>query len=142
MESQRLKFGQLSGNFKESYRKQVLQQPCLKLIEEKKYWQRMKEYVEKYVNECKLCQKNKSELTYQAGLIQPLPILEQKWDNISMGFITSFPKYLGKDCIYVVVDRLNKFAYFFFFRPILVLHKWLTFFSKKSSDCMGSPRAL
>ena len=30
MESQRLKVGQLSGNFKESYRKQVLQQPCPK----------------------------------------------------------------------------------------------------------------
>ena len=39
MESQRLKVGQLSGNFKESYRKQVLQQPCLKLLEDKKYWE-------------------------------------------------------------------------------------------------------
>ena len=39
MEYQRLKVGQLSGNFKESYRKQVLQHPCLKLMEEKKYWE-------------------------------------------------------------------------------------------------------
>ena len=39
MESQRLKVGKLSGNFKESYRKQVLQHPCLKLLEEKKYWE-------------------------------------------------------------------------------------------------------
>ena len=38
MESKRLKVGKPSGNFKESYRKQVLQQPCLKLLEEKKYW--------------------------------------------------------------------------------------------------------
>ena len=30
-----------------------------------------------------------------------------------MDFITSFPKYLGKDCIYVVVDRLNMFSHFF-----------------------------
>ena len=30
-----------------------------------------------------------------------------------MDFITSLPKYFGKDCIYVVVDRLNKFAHFF-----------------------------
>ena len=42
-----------------------------------------------------------------------LPILEQKWDNISMDFITDLPKYLSKDCIYVVVDRLTKFAHFF-----------------------------
>ena len=38
-ESQRLKVGQLSGNFKESYRKQVLQHSCLKLLEYKKYWE-------------------------------------------------------------------------------------------------------
>ena len=37
MESQILKVGQLRGNFKESYRKQVLQHPCLKLLEDKKY---------------------------------------------------------------------------------------------------------
>ena len=35
MKSQRLKVWKLSGNFKESYRKRVLQQPCLKLLEEK-----------------------------------------------------------------------------------------------------------
>ena len=35
MESQRLKVGKFSGNFKESYRKQVLQHPCLKLLEDK-----------------------------------------------------------------------------------------------------------
>ena len=39
MESQRLKVGKLRGNFKESYRKQVLQHPCLKLIDDKKYWE-------------------------------------------------------------------------------------------------------
>ena len=35
----RLKVGKLSGNFKESYRKRVLQHPCLKLFEENKYWE-------------------------------------------------------------------------------------------------------
>ena len=39
MESQRLKVGKLSGNFKESYRKEVLQHPCLKFLEDKQYWE-------------------------------------------------------------------------------------------------------
>jgi hypothetical protein len=30
-----------------------------------------------------------------------------------MDFITSLPKVQGKDCIYVVVDRLTKFAHFY-----------------------------
>ena len=31
-----------------------------------------------------------------------------------MNFITSFPNVFGKDSIFVVVDRLTKFAHFFF----------------------------
>ena len=42
------------------------------------YWKGMKEDVQKYVNECKVCQQNKSELTYPASLLQPFLILEQK----------------------------------------------------------------
>ena len=30
-----------------------------------------------------------------------------------MDFITGLPKSLGNDCIYVVVDRLTKFAHLF-----------------------------
>ena len=30
-----------------------------------------------------------------------------------MDFITNFPKVFGKDCIFVVVDRLTKFAHLF-----------------------------
>ena len=30
-----------------------------------------------------------------------------------MDFITSLPKVQGRDCLYIVVDRLTKFAHFF-----------------------------
>jgi hypothetical protein len=53
-----------------------------------------------------------------------------------MDFITGLPKVQGKDCIYVVVDRLTKFAHFYailteysivqvvelFFREVFKLH--------------------
>ena len=77
------------------------------------YWKGLKEDAQNYVNECKVHQQNKSELTYPVGLLQPLPIPEQKWDSISMDFITGLPKYLGKDCIYMVVDILTNFSNFF-----------------------------
>jgi hypothetical protein len=81
-------------------------------------------------------QQNKSEHTLPAGLLQPLPIPDQKWESISMEFITGLPKVQGKDCIYVVVDMLTKFAHFYailteynavqvddlFFREVLKLH--------------------
>ena len=73
----------------------------------------MKEDVLKHINECMICQQRKSDKNFPIGLLQPLPIPEQKWESISMDFITGFPKVQGKDCIYVVVDRLTKYAHFF-----------------------------
>ena len=66
-----------------------------------------------HIKECMVCQQNKSEKIFPIGLLQPLPILKQKWESISMDFITGLPKVEGKDCIYVVVDRLTKYAHLF-----------------------------
>ncbi|XP_059078173.1 uncharacterized protein LOC131876724 [Cryptomeria japonica] len=52
------------------------------------------------------CQQNKSEHTYPAGLLQPLPISKQKWTGISMDFIIDPPRVQGKDCIYVELFKL------------------------------------
>jgi hypothetical protein len=78
-------------------------------IRERFSWKGLKQNVMRHVNECVTCQQNKSEHALPAGLLQPLPIPEHKWENISMDFITGLPKIQGKDCIYVVVDRLTKF---------------------------------
>ena len=102
----------------------------------------MKEYVQKYVNECKVLQKNKSELTYPSRLLQGLPILEQKWDSISMDFITGFPKYLGNDCIYVVVDRLNKFSHFFYVTSYFSAAHVSDLFFKEIFRLHGLPKSI
>jgi hypothetical protein len=89
-----------------------------------------------HVKECTTCQENKDEHTHPVGLLQPLPIPEHKWESISMYFITGLPRAQGKDFIFVVVDRLTKFAHFFpiatdfsatqvaelFFREVFRLH--------------------
>ena len=76
-------------------------------------WKGLKDDVLKYVNEFPRCHQNKVEHTHPTGLLHPLPIPTQKWESISMDFITGLPKVFGKDCIFVVVDRLTKFAHIF-----------------------------
>jgi hypothetical protein len=76
------------------------------------------------------------EFTHPELLLQSFSIPKQTWDSISMEFITRFPKVQGKECIYVVVDKLTKYAHFFsipleyntsqvadlFFREVFRLH--------------------
>lgn len=62
--------------------------------------------------ECLVCQKNKVETIKTPGLLQPLSIPSQCWEEISMDFIISLPKAEGKSVIMVVVYRLTKYAHF------------------------------
>ncbi|GKB80595.1 reverse transcriptase [Tanacetum coccineum] len=55
----------------------------------------------------KLCSRNKSDLAAYPGLLQPLPIPDKVWQDISLDFIEALPVSQGKTVIMVVADRLN-----------------------------------
>jgi hypothetical protein len=82
-------------------------------VRERFSWKGLKEDVMRHVKECTMCQENKDEHTHLVGILQPLPIPEHEWESISMDFITGLQRMQGKDFIFIVVDRLMKFAHFF-----------------------------
>ena len=76
------------------------------------FWDGLKSDIQKFVVECLVCQHNKVETIKTLGLLQPLSIPSQLWEDVSMDFITGLPKSEGKSVIMVVVDRLTKYAHF------------------------------
>jgi hypothetical protein len=77
------------------------------------WWPGMKNYIAYYVACCDICNKVKAEHQKPAGLLQPLPVPQWKWDDICMDFIVGLPKSTrGNDAIWVIVDTLTKVAHF------------------------------
>lgn len=84
----------------------------LKRVAQFFYWPKMKFMVNSYVSSCDVCQRNKDDNAAYPGLLQPLPMTNQAWRQISMDFIEGLPKSRAKDVILVVVDRFTKYAHF------------------------------
>jgi hypothetical protein len=68
--------------------------------------------IEIFVKQCATCQQAKHERTHAAGLLQPLPIPNGAWQDISMDLIQRHPKSEGSNSILVIVDRFTKYAHF------------------------------
>jgi hypothetical protein len=65
------------------------------------------------VSECDTCWRIKADHLRPAGNLQPLSILEWKWENICIDFIVGLPRTSrGYNSIWVIVDRLTKSAHF------------------------------
>ena len=77
------------------------------------YWPKMFTSTKSFIASCDTCQYNKTLRQSPAGLLQPLPIPAEKWEQISMDFIVQLPKTTsGKDAITIFVDRLSKQTHF------------------------------
>ena len=65
-------------------------------------------FVAKYL----VFQQNKVETIKTPGMLQPLAIPSQCWEEVSMDFITGLLKSEGKSVIMMVVDKLTKYTHF------------------------------
>ena len=64
------------------------------------WWDGMKKDIAYFVAYCDICNKVKEDHQKLAGLLQPLPVSQWKWDHVCMDFITGLPRTpRGNDAI-------------------------------------------
>nr|GFB82936.1 retrotransposable element Tf2 [Tanacetum cinerariifolium] len=107
------------------------------------WWSGMKQDVAKFVSRCLICQQVKIEHQRASGLLQPLDIFLWKWDEISMDFVTGLPRTQRRhDAIWVVVDRLTKFAHFLPIRKDYTVSRLAKIFQQEIVRLHGTPSAI
>lgn len=107
------------------------------------FWPGMKGDIRNYVRECLQCQQVKVEQQKRAGQMEPLDIPSQKWESISMDFITKLPTTRGGyDTIFVVVDRLTKMAHFYPMRKTDTALQVARLFVKEIFRIHGMPKSI
>jgi hypothetical protein len=106
------------------------------------FWDGLKTNVQKFVAECVVCQQNKVETIKTPGLLQPLSIPSQCWEEVSMDFITGLPKSEGKSFIMVIVYRLTKYAHFCALSHPFKASTVATAFMETVQKLHGSPKII
>ena len=79
----------------------------------RQYWfPRMYQVLKRYLRNCHTCKRaNYSREAYN-GILNPLPVPERAWKDISLDFVTGLPMSKGKNAILVVICRLTKMRHF------------------------------
>jgi hypothetical protein len=75
--------------------------------------------------------------------LQSLPILEGKWENISMDFIVGLPKTSKSyDSIWVIMDRLTKVAHFLPVKDLYPTKTYVELYIARIMSLHGVPKTM
>ncbi|KAJ0555261.1 putative nucleotidyltransferase, Ribonuclease H [Helianthus annuus] len=86
--------------------------PTLQRFKSLFFWKGASKDIKSLVKKCDVCLRAKYETMASPGLLNPLPVPQSIFTDISMDFISGLPKSGSKDTILVVVDRLTKYGHF------------------------------
>ena len=78
------------------------------LLHRNYYWPNIQGFVKKYVCHCDICKRSKGSRFKKQGVFRPLSVPDQRWQDISIDFVTGIPAVKGANAICNIVDRLSK----------------------------------
>ena len=84
----------------------------IELVDRQFHWRGMRGDVTSYMKTCPTCQQMKSKNREKVGLLQSLPILSRKWEQVTIDLVTNFPKPEEYTAIVVFIDKLKKMVHF------------------------------
>jgi len=87
------------------------QSKTFELLSRNYHWPKIRQDVERIVRNCHTCRRSKTSRHAPFGVLHPLVIPQQPWQDISMDFVTGLPRSKDHDAIWVVVDWLTKQRY-------------------------------
>ena len=107
------------------------------------WWPEMKKDIAMFVYAFFVCQKSKIEHQKMSGLMQPLFVLEWKWDSIFMDFVGALSKTVnGFDSIWVIVDRVTKSANFAYIKTGMSLARLAEIYIEQIVRLHGIPSSI
>ncbi len=80
----------------------------VKIIKRNYYWSSMRKTIDRYIQNCYVCQHSKTSKDKSNDLLQSLSIFEQRWQDIAMNFIIDLSDSYDYNAILTVICRLLK----------------------------------
>ncbi|PNX73902.1 transposon Ty3 gag-pol polyprotein, partial [Trifolium pratense] len=114
----------------------------LKRLSANFYWQHMRKEIKDFVARCFICQQTKYSTSKPSGLLQPLPIPSNVWEDISLDFITGLPLSGGYSVLLVVVDRFSKYTHLGALPSHFTAYKVAELFVNMVCKLHGMPRSI
>ena len=112
-------------------------------VKDRFWWNNLKREIAEYISLCDICNRDRAEHQKPAGLLQPLPIPDWKWDKVDMDFITGLPRTRsGFDSIWVVVDHFTKVADFIPVKTTYTSAKLAKIYMSRIVSLHGVPKGI
>ena len=103
----------------------------------------MKRDIAEFVARCLTCQQVKAKHQRLAGLLQPLYILEWKWEDITIDFVVEFPRTTKQhDSVWVIVDRYTKSTHFLLVRMTYTIDQYTELYVREIVRLHGVPKSI